>query len=155
WIVGFATLAVWAAGSIVEQRSIAVARRRLIEVSSALAATLVNPYGLGLWTFLHETVGLERDISDWTPFLKFPAALIAMELVLPTLACLALWRRRQLPPLRYAGVLAVLAFATVRVGRVDAFLQLAIGMLLAPALVSMLNDAERWLRAQSRLTNRS
>src|SRR5262249_16835800 len=35
---------------------------------AAMAATIVNPYGWRLWTFLGETVGLSRpDIADWQP----------------------------------------------------------------------------------------
>lgn len=155
WIVGFAALCVWSAAMIAEQRNLAIAKARALDVASALAATLLNPYGLGLWGFLRDTVGLDRDISDWTPFLKFPPALIAVELVLPAVAVLALVRRRQVPPLRHAGVIAALAFGTYRVGRVDAFMQVAIGMLLAPALLALFHDLEDWLRSHERVIRRS
>jgi hypothetical protein len=155
WIVGFGALTAWSAGMVASQRTVACTRRRAIDVLSALAASLINPYGIGLWTFLHETVGLERDISDWTPFIKFPASLIAIELALPAVAIVALARRRQIPPTRHLAVIAILAFGTYRVGRVDAFLQVAIGMLLAPTLIGLFQDLESWLRTHHRLTNRS
>ncbi len=155
WIVGFGVLAIWAAATVAENWTLTCARRRAIDVLSALAATLINPYGIRLWTFIHETVGLNRDISDWTPFFKFPPALIALELILPTLAVAALARRRQVPPARHLGVCAILAFGTYRVGRVDAFLQVAIGMLMMPALVGFFAETEVWLRTHHRLTHRS
>ena len=45
-----------------DRRNIAIAA-----VASA-AATLVNPFGIGLWTFLLQTVRVDRaDITDWQP----------------------------------------------------------------------------------------
>jgi hypothetical protein len=155
WIVGFAALGAWSAGMAASTPTVVCVRRRAIDVLSALAATLINPYGIRLWTFMHETVGLSRDISDWTPFLKFPVALIALELVLPAIALLAVLRRRESPPARHLAVIAVLAFGTWRVGRVDAFMQVAIGMLLAPSLIAAFNEAETWLRGCERVTHRA
>jgi len=155
WIVGFSSLALWSAIVVFQQRTVAVARRRAIDVLGALAATLINPYGVHLWTFLRETVGLARDISDWTPFLKFPPPLIALELVLPILGIVAVARCRRLPAAQHLGVIGILAFGTYRVGRVDAFCQIAIGMLLAPAFLRLFNDLEDWLRTRHRVTHRS
>ena len=155
WIVGFGTIGVWAATMVLEQRTLGCLRRRTIEVASSLAATLINPYGIGMWTFLHDTVALDRDISDWTPFLKFPAALIVIELLLPAVAAVALWRRRRIPPARHLAIVAILAFGTFRVGRVDAFLQVAIGMLLSPDLIALFHELETWLRTHHRVTNRA
>jgi hypothetical protein len=154
WIVGFAVLGLWSACRVVEQREWLTLRRRATEVAAALAATLVNPYGVGLWAFLRDTVGLERNISDWTPFIRFPVAVIAIEVVLPLLAAVALIRRRTLHP-RHGALLAILAFGTYRVGRVDAFLQVAIGLLLAAPLVALLNEADDWLRARPTFTHSS
>ena len=155
WLVGYASLCVWAAAVVVERRTFSCFWRRSVEVVASLAATLINPYGFGMWSFLRETVGLDRDISDWTPFLKFPAALIAIELLLPAIAVMALWRRRRLPPVRHAAIIAILAFGTYRVGRVDAFFQVAVGVLLLPDLLALFSEIEGWLRRQHRLTNRA
>ena len=145
----------WAVTMVLEQRTLGCLRRRTIEVVSSLAATLINPYGIGMWTFLHATVALDRDISDWTPFLKFPAALIVIELLLPAVAAVALWRRRRIPPARHLAIIAILAFGMFRVGRVDAFLQVAIGMLFSPDLIALFHELETWLRSHHRVTNRA
>lgn len=155
WIVGLAVLGIWTGAIVLERRSLTDARRRAVELLGAAAATLVNPYGIGLWVFLRQTVGLARDISDWTPFFRFPPALIAMELVLPLLAIVALRVSRRVPPLRHTAVLAALAFATCRIGRVDAFLQVATGLLLAPELIGLLRRVESSLRKQPRLVTPS
>jgi hypothetical protein len=39
--------------------------RRLATFALALAATLLNPYGLALWTFLARTLGPRPDIAEW------------------------------------------------------------------------------------------
>ena len=40
----------------------------LAAMVGAAAATLLNPYGIGLWKFLFETVGFGRDaIREWQP----------------------------------------------------------------------------------------
>src|SRR5262249_7456891 len=58
WIVGLGTLAVWSL----------FRPRRLVLLIAAAAATLINPYGIGLWKFIYDTVGLARpEISDWRP----------------------------------------------------------------------------------------
>lgn len=155
WIVGFGSLLVWSVLKVADDRTLASARRRAVDVTGALAATLLNPYGVALWTFLNETVGLERNISDWTPFFKFPPALIALELLLPAIAVIAAARAPRLPPRRHLAIVAILAFGTYRVGRVDAFLQVAIGMLLAPQLIALFHSAEDWLRMHHRVTRRS
>jgi hypothetical protein len=163
WIVGFAALAVWLASDVFEtakgakapaerQSAVATLRGSLFILLASLAATLVNPYGIGQWTFLHETVGLSRaDITDWVPFLGLPQPIIALDLVLPLLAIAAsVWCRRT-PSLRQAAVPAVLAFGMWRIGRVDAFLQIAIGLLFAPVFVEWFGRIERALRARPRL----
>jgi len=61
---------------------------------SALA-TLLNPYGYGLWQFLAETVRPARaDVTDWKPLLQLPPAVLIIEALLPALALAALWKAR-------------------------------------------------------------
>jgi hypothetical protein len=76
---------------------------------------------------------IRSDITDWTPLLKLPAAILVIEAILPLVAVAALFKARswRRVPVRDVAVLAVLAVATYRVGRVDAFLQAAIAVFLA------------------------
>ncbi len=150
WLVGFATLATWLGCEVVAQRTVRsfVAGAGLILAS--LAATLVNPYGVQQWTFLHQTVGLSRDVSDWVPFFKLQPAMIAFELILPVIALASTLVSRRRPRPRDVVVIGMLAFATYRVSRIDAFLQIAIGFMLAPAIVECLGLLERRLRAFTR-----
>ncbi len=127
WIVGFGALAIWSAFD----------PRRLKLVPVAAAATLINPYGFGLWRFLYDTVGLARpEISDWRPLFSLPGAIIGLELALPTLAVVSVIRTRRVPPLARLAIIAILAFATYRVGRTDAFMQIAIAWGCAPAILA-------------------
>jgi len=142
WIVGLGALGAWMAADAWQHRD----ARRLGTLAAAgaltILATLVNPYGTGLWMFVAETVRFERaDITDWRPLFQLPAGVIVINAMLPALAAAALWRGRLLTrvPLRDAAVVVLLAFATVRLGRVDAFLQSAIAILFAPQLLSFLN----------------
>ena len=150
WIVGFATLGVWLACDAIERRTV----RSLVDggllAAASLAATLVNPYGVHQWTFLRQTVGLSRDISDWVPFFKLPPFMIAFELVLPAIAVISTVVSRRRPRFRDVAVIGMLAFATFRVSRIDAFLQIAIGLLWTPAIVDCLGMLEARLRSFKR-----
>jgi hypothetical protein len=145
WIVGLGVLAVWIAGEAWHRKS---PRRALLLAAIgvlAVAATLVNPYGYGLWQFIAETVRPARpDITDWTPFFALPPAVLAVEALLPAIAAVALWNAPAAwrPPARDVGILILLAVATVRVGRVDAFLQAAIAFLLAKPILALFSTLE-------------
>lgn len=155
WIVGFATLVLWLACDIVVRRTLHSFVGGAVLILASLAATLVNPYGVRQWTFLHQTVGLSRDVSDWVPFLKLQPGMIAFELILPAVAVVSVLVSRRWPRWRDAGVIGMLAFATYRVSRIDAFLQIAIGFLLAPAIVDTLGHLEQRLRTIRRLSTPS
>ena len=145
WIVGLGALTVWAALT-----------RRFALIAVAAGATLINPYGFGLWMFVHDTVGLARpDIADWMPLFKLPVRVIAVECAVPGLAAVAVWYTRRLPPLRHVAVIALLAFGTVRVCRLDAFLMIAVAMICAPALASGANALDARLRRSGALTRPS
>jgi hypothetical protein len=153
WIVGLAVLGVWAAGDVWESRDLRRAATLGAVVAASLAATLANPYGIGLWQFLAETVRPARpEITDWKPLLEFPPAVLAIEAILPIAAAAALWmgRSRFKLPVRDLAVVGLLTVATFRVGRVDAFLQTAIAILLAPQIVVWLNNLRPPLRASLR-----
>jgi hypothetical protein len=149
WIVGVAVLGVWIAGDWLEQPTL----NRAVMLASvgllSIAATLVNPYGLGLWQFVMETVRPARpDITDWKPLLQLPPAVLAIEAILPVVALAAWWKSRALyrPVARDLAVLALLTIATFRVGRVDAFLQVAIAFVLARPILALFNSLDFNLR---------
>ena len=145
WIVGFGALTVWALWT-----------RRFVLIPAAALATLVNPYGVGLWMFIRDTVGLARpDIADWKPLYQLPLMVIAIECAVPAVAAAAVWYTRRVPPARHLAVLALLAVATVRVGRIDAFLQIAIALVCAPALGAAANAIDQRLRRSGALTRPS
>ena len=130
WIVGLGVLGLW---------SICVSTARLWAAGAvilALLGTLVTPYGVGLWRFLWETVGLGRaDIIDWQPIFYSPSHLVAWGLA-AALAVMA-WRRHgrtataQLLPVLALGLLAL------RVVRIEGFFALAAVILLAPHFAAL------------------
>jgi hypothetical protein len=134
FLVGLAVLGLWTAvRSYQEQDRL----RRLALVGAALAAvvaTLLNPYGLGLWRFLWSTVGLQRTgISDWQPMYTLgpvtfiPFVVFAIVLIIAVV--FARWRVDWL----YAAIVAILGFTAVRVSRIDALFAIAAIMLLGPS----------------------
>jgi hypothetical protein len=69
WIVGGSILVLWLVGRAVDQRSTRNLRVPLVIFALSAAATLANPYGWRLWTFLGNTVSMSRgDISEWQPY---------------------------------------------------------------------------------------
>ena len=139
WVVGMGTLAVWLAVALIEPHQ--GARRRLIFCGAGLGAaiaTLANPYGVRLWTFLLETVGLRRpDILEWASISGIPLG-AAIPWIVSVAAAGFVLVRSPLPyrprDLAVIGVLAVLAF---RVNRLDAFLAIAVVVLLAPEFAQL------------------
>jgi hypothetical protein len=119
---------------------------------ASVAATLMTPYGPQLWRFLRETVGTSRpDISDWQPALTAgPLVLVPWLLVVLT-AGLALWRaRRSGVPASAIAIVTTLTAASLRIGRLDAFLALSVVMLLGPVFGTPrepAGGAVRWRRA--------
>jgi hypothetical protein len=131
WIVGLGILGVWAAvDSIARPERI---RGWALLVLSSTAATLVNPYGWGLWGFIAETVRVTRNITEWGPlwgtpwlnWLPWIAATIGIG-----------WFVRLPSPQRWpvAAVLAMLAYGSLRVMRIESIYVTAAALLLAPAL---------------------
>jgi hypothetical protein len=147
WIVGLGALAMWLAGDAYQHKSL---RRALIQAGVGLAsvlATLVNPYGIGLWQFVAETVRPARpDITDWKPLLELPGPIIAIECLLPVIVGLAIWRTRKIPSIRDLGVVTLLGIATFRVGRVDAFFQAALAVLMAAPLLTWFGRLDLHIR---------
>jgi hypothetical protein len=105
----------------------------LTAAAAGVAATLLNPYGYGLWTFLRETVGLDRpNISDWRPLIDSGSQVVAPWLLTAILAGVALARGRGRIPIAHAVIAVGLGIASIRVNRLDVFFTLSTVMLLAP-----------------------
>jgi hypothetical protein len=129
WIVGGALVALWTGVAWIERRD---ERWPLLLVGAAsLAATLLNPYGAGLWTFLLETVRFGRDhVSEWQPIWRTgPAFIVLWALAIGTVALSV--RRCGRPPLATIVALACLACAAARVNRLGPLFVLAAVALLS------------------------
>jgi len=128
WIVGGGLVALWTAAAFAQRRP---ERWRLLAAGAAsLAATLVNPYGIGLWVFLLETVRLGRDnITEWAPIWRTGAPFILLWIA--TVVTILVSVRRTRPPAAVLLALAGLAFAAARVNRLGPLFVLASVALLS------------------------
>ncbi len=136
WVVGGAILAVWVAFRAVSRSASWPLRLQLgATAAAAAAATLVSPYGTGMWRFLWETVGLSRtDIADWQPIFTMTAPIVVIWLLVAGVAIVAAVRLgKRNDPARLSMVL-LLGFMSFRVNRLDAFFALATVLMLAPQL---------------------
>ena len=98
---------------------------------AAAVATLINPYGLGMWSFLSSTVGMSRPmISDWLPTYAMPPAFWLGWLIGAGL-CVAAWRHPGRVPRWHLVPVVMLGVAAVRVNRLDAFFCLTAVFILA------------------------
>ena len=101
---------------------------------AALAATLINPYGPGLWMFLAETVGLSRRfISEWGP-VTGSLTTLAVWSFFALLVVAAIKRAGRMPPLQNLIVPVFWGIVAFKVSRLDAFFALSTIGLLAPEL---------------------
>ena len=85
-------------------------RTALTAVALALLATLVTPYGIGLWTFLLRTATIPRpEITEWAPLplISLPGGVYLL-LLLVGIAGFALSRQQRRP-------FAILAFAVLAI----------------------------------------
>jgi hypothetical protein len=150
WIVGLGVFGLWTAARIIDRR-ISWSERVLLAIAgvAALAATLLNPYGADMWRFLGETVRLGRsDIEEWGSVLTYPLALGVPWAITFVAAGLAIWRGGSGRRWDSIAIVALLAFASFRVSRLDAFFALAVVILLTPELTSLIENF-----AQRRRTN--
>jgi hypothetical protein len=134
WIVGLGVVGLWGA-----LRMLHATRRDqvliLMLIVASAGATLLNPYGFGMWMFLAGTVGVERPmIADWQPTYMLPPAFWAPWLVSAGITVLAV--KRRLPPgsWRLFVIAASLGVMAIRVSRLDAFFAIAAVLLLARSL---------------------
>ena len=136
WIVGLGVLSIWVSVRLLRPLPGTVGRGWLAALwVASVAATLVNPYGTGLWMFLSETVGLSRPgIGDWKPLLESPALLLVPAAAVALTAVIALVKAGRTAEPAYVLIVIALAVGTLRISRIDAFFALAVVMLLGPYL---------------------
>ena len=66
---------------------------------ASMLASLANPYGVGLWRFLWETVGISRaDITDWQPVYSLDASIWGLWAVTAVVASIGLVRETRVHP---------------------------------------------------------
>jgi hypothetical protein len=65
FVAGLGVLIVWLVTRMLTSRDWRPAAAGAVVVVAAGAATLVNPYGVGLWMFLARTLGPRPDIAEW------------------------------------------------------------------------------------------
>jgi len=154
WIVGGGILILWTAGLAFSRPPDARAVAwHLAAGAASLAATLVNPHGIGLLTFLRDTVGFGRaDITDWQPVYALEPQIAILWVLTAALAATGLYTARQrglLTPERLL-VVAALGIGSFRVNRLIAFFALATLFLLGRAVALRLPGFEGAAAAPAR-----
>ena len=117
----------------------------ILVTASATAGTLLNPYGIHLWTFLATTVRASRpDITEWRPFSLHEPPIMWVSIVAPLAIAAALARRRGTrPPVEVSIVVLLLIAAGLRVSRVAPLMAPAALVLLAPSIRNTWGHAAR------------
>jgi hypothetical protein len=143
WITGGTVLGLYVAIRVV--RAPRHALRWLMLGAVSLGATLVNPYGAGLWMFLATTVRSSRpDISEWAPFSLSEPILMWVSILGPSLVLARLYQRRATrPPIEIAACVLLMLAAGLRVSRVAPLMCPAALTLLAPQIVRAWGDKGR------------
>ena len=100
----------------------------------SLGATLLNPYGFGLWQFLWSTVGLSRDIADWRPIFSPGPLMWAPFMTAAGICVFMMVKAGARLNWAYKLIVAMLMLGAMRVSRLDAFFGIAMVMLVGPAL---------------------
>lgn len=118
WIVGLGALCLWALPAALGGR-VALPWLFFALISASLA-TLLNPYGIGLWNFLWHTVRLARpEIQDWQPLIFFPRRLVSW--VATTVVVVWGWRRKGAISGTWFVPVAMLGLLSLKVVRLDVF----------------------------------
>jgi hypothetical protein len=142
WIVGLGTFGLWAGIEALQPAASWRTRTELVAlVIAAIVGTLINPYGMGMWAFLWDTVGLGRpDIEEWLPVTHALPGVVAFWCA--TVAA-AIWAIRAERPSSWSRLLLVVALGILsfRVVRLDAFFCLTVFMLLAPQFAKAFQPA--------------
>jgi hypothetical protein len=134
WIVGFGAFGLWCLMTM----STASAKDRVALAAAAvaaLAATLLNPYGLGMWEFLATTVRMDRPrIADWLPLYMLSYRLWGAWIAALGLVAISAARPRSFADHKYLVVAAALGMLAIRVSRLDAFFAIAAAFVAARAM---------------------
>jgi hypothetical protein len=150
WIVGLAILGLWMAMTAVT----ASWRERMAlagVLAASLAATLVNPYGYGLWAFLGTTVGLDRPmISDWMPLYRMPWNFWMPWIATLGLVLAAATKMRSRVSRKHLAIAIVLGLMAIRVSRLDAFFAIGAMFFAARALGDRATEASAAARPAHR-----
>ena len=153
WIVGGGVLVLWVAGTVLGESTdrLRAAVVLLAIGAASLLATLANPYGLGLWRFLWETVGLSRaDIVDWQPVYALDPSVWGLWILTASLATLGFVRGRRSLQLTRTIIVVTLAIGSFFVNRLLGFFALSTAMLFGAALIGTTAAAAKPARPASR-----
>ena len=125
WIVGFGVFGLWCGRAALDGSGRDRVRLMLV-LSLALAATLLNPYGAGMWEFLATTVRLERPmVVEWQPLYERPYSVWVSWLVALGVAGIGTRYAASRSDWISVAIVASLGIAALRVSRLDAFFALA------------------------------
>lgn len=132
WVTGAGVLAAYCGVRLVQAPGQALRWSAMIGVP--LLATLVNPYGIGLWRFLASTVRASRpDITEWQPMGIDSPLILWVPLAATIAISAALSRERETrPSLPVLAALLLLVLAAIRVHRVAPLMGPASLVFLAP-----------------------
>ena len=160
WLVGVATVGVWCLGVVVSRRSSVVSQSSVVSRESSVGtgwlypigiagaatlATLINPYGVGLWAFLFETVRFGREaISEWGPaWNSWTTIGVWSCFAMLTFAALRRGAARLAGRNPAALVIPILwGLAALRVNRLDTFFAMSVIGLMAGPLATMFSRRE-------------
>jgi hypothetical protein len=157
FLVGLVPLGAWGLKALLD-RDIPVPQRvaAAVVLASAAPATLINPYGIDLWTFLWSTVGLGRaDISEWWSVTQSGAGVLFFWLVTAALAVFVAVRSPERPAWHRVLLIAGLGFASFRVSRLDAFFAVAMVMVFGRSFGALVASRAPRLAVYGRLTTAS
>jgi hypothetical protein len=136
WMVGLGTFGLWSAWELIRDARWTARAQTVLILGLSVLATLVNPYGWGLWRFLWETVGVGRaDIGEWSPITSISPGVLTLWLTAVLLAVWSAIRTGRAQRWNYLLLVAVLGLLSYRVSRLDAFFGLAVVMLLQPRVL--------------------
>ena len=131
WLVGIGVLGLWTSIRLLWPLGASRAQWAITGIA-AVGATLVTPYGVGLWRFLFDTVRFGRaDISEWQSVTAVPwpqPLLWAIPVVILGAGVL-----RERPRLTHVSTTILLGVASFRVVRLIPFLVIATVCLIGPA----------------------
>jgi hypothetical protein len=118
----------------------------VVAVVCSVLATLLNPFGVHLLTFLYQTaLGARPDITEWQPLvLSSQFGFVYLLLALPAVLGL-IWSRRERVPALVAVLLTVMAMPFLAMRHVPL-------ALLAIAVIAAEHIGDAWSRVATRIT---